>query len=193
MTTFKYPFKRVRSILLSRDGLIAIRDISIISLIAIPAFLHNGVAGMIRPSDSDFPINPADYLTNLSFTWNAKGWLFGNSAAFSSLAQRPFYFLPAVFQTLGLSPDTINLTTLSALFALVGVSGYIFGRMILPLRYSIASVVTGSFYMYNPYMMGEIYLGHWFSFYAYAAFPLVLLGVIRGLDRGVRCKCRRAL
>ncbi len=148
---------------------------------------------MIRPSDSDFPLFPNDYLSNLSFTWFEKGWLFGNNGAFSSLAQRPFYYLPTLMQWVGLSPDFVNIGTWFILLSLLGISAYIMGRILLPVRYSMAAIVTASFYMYNPYMTGEIYLGHWFTFYAYAAIPLVILGVIKGLDSGAQWKLWPAL
>ncbi len=174
---------RVRSsYFLTGSQLKTVRDLVTISLIALPMFLRVALGGgQIRPSDSDFPLYPSDYLYQLSFTWFQKGWLFGSNGAYTSLAQQPFYFLPILLQWSGLSPDAVNLGTLFLLLSLLGYSAYFMALSLLPKRNRLASIVCAAFYMYNPYITGEIYLGHWFSFYAYASLPLLVLAVVNGL------------
>ncbi len=167
----------------------SLRDLVAISLIALPTFLRVGLGGgQIRPSDSDFPLYPTDYLYQLSFAWFQKGWLFGNNGAYTNLAQQPFYFLPVLLQLAGLSPNVVNLGTLFLLLSLLGYSAYFMALSLLPNRNRLASVVCAAFYMYNPYIIGEVYLGHWFNFYAYASLPWLVLAVVKGLRTDSRWK-----
>ena len=163
-----------------------LRDSIIIVFLAFPTFFRLGLPGTIRPADSEFPIDPSNYLHHLSFTWYDKGWLFGNDGSFTSIAQLPFYFLPVALQWVGLSTDLVNRGTLTILLSLLGASAYLAARHLLPLGGRSGPLVGATFYMYNPYMTGELYLGHWFTFYAYAALPMMVVGVARGIRGGSR-------
>jgi len=157
-------------------------DILLIFFFAAIPFLRIGLDGVIRPLDSDFPLYPLEYYTRLSL-WFETGAFFGNDGSFTSLAFRPFYFLPALLSLFGIPINIVNRVILILFFALLGLSAYIMVNILIPQRHRFAPLLSAFFYMYNPFIMGYLNLGHWYSLLTFAILPVFVLSFVKGLDQ----------
>jgi len=150
-------------------------------LVSIP-FWRVGLAGVIRPLDSDFPIYPIDQLSRYSYTWFEFGATFGNDGSFTSLSQVPYYLVPAFLSYIGLPINIVNRLTLISYATLVAWSAYAMTFLLIPERKRFAPILAGLFFFYNPYLIGEINLGHWLSILSYSALPIIVAAFIKGLN-----------
>jgi len=150
-------------------------------LVSVP-FLRVGLDGVIRPLDSDFPLYPKDQLYRYSYTWFESGALFGNDGSFTSLSQAPYYLTPASLSYIGLPINIVNRLTLISYGTLVAWSAYIMAYLLIPDQRRFTPILTGLLFFYNPYIIGELNLGHWFSILSYSALPIMLVATIKGLN-----------
>ena len=150
-------------------------------LVSVP-FLRFGVSGVIRPLDSDFPLYPIDQLHRYSFTWFESGATFGNDGSFTSFTQLPYYLVPTLLNYLGLTINIVNRLTLIFYGTLVAWSAYAMTYLLIPNRKRFVPILAGLLFFYNPYIIGELNLGHWVSILSYSALPIMLLATIRGLN-----------
>ena len=150
-------------------------------LVSVP-FLRFGVSGVIRPLDSDFPLYPIDQLHRYSFTWFESGATFGNDGSFTSFTQLPYYLVPTLLSYIGLTINIVNRLTLIFYGTLVAWSAYVMTYLLIPNRKRFVPILAGLLFFYNPYIIGELNLGHWVSILSYSALPIMLLATIRGLN-----------
>jgi hypothetical protein len=150
-------------------------------LVSVP-FLRVGVSGLILPLDSNFPLYPIDQLQRYSFTWFESGASFGNDGSFTSVTQVPYYLMPALLSYLGLTINVVNRFTLIFYGTLVAWSAYAMTYFLIPNRKRFAPILAGLLFFYNPYIIGELNLGHWASILSYSALPIMVLATIKGLN-----------
>ncbi len=149
-------------------------------LVSIP-FLRVGLDGVIRPLDSDFPLYPKDQIYKYSYVWFESGAMFGNDGSFTALSQNIFYLIPAFLSYTGLTINLVNRITLISYGTVAAWSAYIMTYLLIPNRRRFTPILAGLLFFYNPYILGELNLGHWFSILSYSALPIMLLATIKGL------------
>jgi ubiquinone/menaquinone biosynthesis C-methylase UbiE len=145
----------------------------ILGIFATIPFLRYGISGIIRPLDSYFPMLPLEYFNRLS-AWYETGAYFGNDGSFTSIAFKPFYFLPAILDSIGLPVGLVNRLTYILIFFSLGAAAYYMVNNLLPTKNSNAPLISALFYMYNPFITGYLNLGHWYTLISYAVLPVML-------------------
>ena len=160
---------------------VAIDLILLFILVSVP-FIRVGSNGVIRPLDSDFPLNPMDQLHKYTYTWYDSGAMFGNDGSFTSITQIPYYLTPAFLSYIGLPINIVNRVTMIFYATIVAWAAYAMAYLLIPNRSRLTPILSGLLFFYNPYIMGEINLGHWFSILSYSALPIMLVAMIKGLN-----------
>jgi hypothetical protein len=155
-----------------------------IAVIALIPFLRVGLWGIVDQSDTSFPLYPVDFVSRMFSAWDSFGGQFG-IFSFAQVSQGPLFGLPAFLSAIGPPINFVNRITLGALLALSGFSVYLL-LVVVGKVSRIAGIVSAAYYIYGPYSVGEIWLGHWLALYTYLAAPLFLIVTVKGIESSRR-------
>lgn len=154
----------------------------LILIISCIPFVRVGLNGIIDQGDSSFPLYPVDFFARMLYAWDEFGGHVG-IFNFQQVSHLSFYVFPAFLGLLGLTANLVNRLTMLFYAAILGWSGYYLSRTFLKRSYGLVYTVSGIFLLFNPYIIGELWLGHWFILLSYAAVAFMLIAFARGLNR----------
>ena len=157
-------------------------DVILLLVLSAVPFLRNGIEGYIRPLDSYFPIYPLDYYNRLT-SWYETGAYFGNDGSFTSIAFKPFYIFPAFLDKIGIPPNIVNRLTYIVFFFALGYSAYYMVSNLIKTQNRTIPLISALFYMYNPFIVGYLNLGHWYTLLSYASLPFMLTFLEKALKQ----------
>lgn len=160
-------------------------DILIIISLAIIPFLMSGLTGIIDKTDADFPLYPIDTFLSHLFVWSSQLGL-GYTQALSTTPQLfPYYFFIAFFNYIGLPTGLVERIWLVTVFSMLGISMYYLMLNLIDSKIEgkrIACLISGIFYMFNPFVITYIQMGEHTALWVHAMWPLLFIFIIQVMN-----------